>query len=517
MTDLEPLTRESAASDPDRLGIPPPKRSIRTRVLLPLTIVAAATFALFVALHEVIFPGVAVSTVAVVADETDSTQVAGEVVVQASGWIEPDPFPIFVPALTDGIVEEIAVLEGESVERGQVIARLVDDEFRLEVARKRADLKRIQARRSTARAELTAASEIETELVDRQGTLDRFVAQLAQRRAESKRLEALITVQEAELEVLQDELERKRPLVESGTVSELEYRVLESDEIVQRATLTARKADLEFARAQIEEAESQVTSARRHLELLIEERRDTVVAEASLEAESAAVQIAEAELALAELALERTEIKAPVTGVCMRRLVVPGSRVSRGGGEHSVHVVHLYDPEALQVRVDVPLADAALVVPDQRAQVSVEALKSRRFEGRVTRLVPEADIQKNTVEVKVAIDNPDRRLKPEMLARVKFLAVAEPSHEESKSEVALLIPRSALVDVKGTRARCFVVEPASARRGRAFARDITIRDTSGEFVRVVDGLGQGMRVVDSPPRDLRSGDSIDLRREREVR
>ena len=53
------------------------------------------------------------------------------VVAQASGWVEPDPYPIYVTALSDGVIEKLLVLEGDKIEADQVIAEMVDDDARL--------------------------------------------------------------------------------------------------------------------------------------------------------------------------------------------------------------------------------------------------------------------------------------------------------------------------------------------------------------------------------------------------
>jgi hypothetical protein len=101
---------------------------------------------------------------------------------------------------------------------------------------------------------------------------------------------------------------------------------------------------------------------------------------------------------------------------------------------HSNHVVHLYDPAHLQVRVDVPLAEASRVGIGHKARIVVEVLPDRVFQGEVTRIVNEADLQKNTLQVKVRILDPVPELKPEMLARAQFLAPA-PAAEAGRSGV----------------------------------------------------------------------------------
>ena len=50
---------------------------------------------------------------------------------QASGWIEPDPFPIRVTSLYSGVVKKVHVLEGQKIQKDEVIATLIDEDARL--------------------------------------------------------------------------------------------------------------------------------------------------------------------------------------------------------------------------------------------------------------------------------------------------------------------------------------------------------------------------------------------------
>ena len=50
---------------------------------------------------------------------------------QAAGWFEPDPLPIRATALVDGVVDEVFVLEGETVEKNQPLANLISEDTKL--------------------------------------------------------------------------------------------------------------------------------------------------------------------------------------------------------------------------------------------------------------------------------------------------------------------------------------------------------------------------------------------------
>ena len=66
-----------------------------------------------------------------VLDNNLSTLGQGSLLFKASGWIEPDPFPIRVTSLYSGVVKEVHVLEGQQIQKGQVIATLIDEDARL--------------------------------------------------------------------------------------------------------------------------------------------------------------------------------------------------------------------------------------------------------------------------------------------------------------------------------------------------------------------------------------------------
>lgn len=361
--------------------IPPPKRRLGTRVVLPLALVAAAIGTVLFATRDALWPVPGVRVEPVVPAPGGAASAPGGFLT-APGWIAPDPFPIHVVARTDGILEEMLALEGERVEKDQVVARLVPDDARIERDRAR-------ALRDRDRAALDAVA------------------------AEKATVPAAVAAAEAAITATREELRLKRPLADAGTLSASEIARLE-------ARLAAESAALDVARA-----------------------RDTVLAAREAEAR-AQLAIAEADVAAAELRLSRTEVRAPTAGVVLRRYAMPGTVVGRPGSSTPADVLDLYDPARLLVRTDVPFADAARVDTGQRAIVTVEALPDRELEGRVVRAVQEADTAKNTVAFHVALDEVDPALRPEMIARVRLFATAPAPDADPVAAAALFVPRRAL-------------------------------------------------------------------------
>ena len=129
----------------------------------------------------------------------------------------------------------------------------------------------------------------------------------------------------------------------------------------------------------------------------------------------------QAALDLAKWQLENTEVRAPAAGVVFERLAQVGEYVSPGAVDRKgAAILTLYDPEKIQAWVDVTQRDAGRVRVGQRAEISLDAEPGKTYAGRVIRIQPRASLQKNTVQVKVAIENPSPMLRPDMSAKVNF-------------------------------------------------------------------------------------------------
>jgi multidrug efflux pump subunit AcrA (membrane-fusion protein) len=77
------------------------------------------------------------------------TQPDGDILFQAAGWVEPDPFAVNASVLIPGVVEKINVLEGHTVSKGDELALLIPDDARLDVMRAKAHLAFKRAKKTT--------------------------------------------------------------------------------------------------------------------------------------------------------------------------------------------------------------------------------------------------------------------------------------------------------------------------------------------------------------------------------
>ena len=414
-------------------------------------------------------------------------QPAGQA-IQAPGWLEAAPYYTAATALTDGVVAEVLVLEGQTVEQGQPLARLVPDDAHIALASAEADLASAHAELAVAQANLRAAETDWANPVERERAVAATKAALAQTEAEITQLPAVIETQRAMVKQLQAELDRAGRAQRGGAANELEVIVLTQRVAGQQATVTATEQRQAILEAQRDRLRAEVDAAQRNFELRVDEKRSLDLSRAHEQRAQAAVAMAQAKLDEAQLRLDRLTITAPITGAVQKRLKVPGDKIMLAMDDpHSAHVVHLYDPDKLQVRVDVPLADARHMFVGQTCEVIVEVLPDQTFEGVVDRITYEADLQKNTLQAKVRVVDPSPLLRPEMLTRVKFLPRGGGGQEAPElGDTAMLIPSGAIDD-----GRVWVVRNRRGDTGKAFAQGVEVLEDLGEYARVRGELRSG--------------------------
>lgn len=501
MSQVQPDVDLSALARPEA-SLQPPKRS-KLRIVVPLALllgfaaVLASTLTdLFRSVHEV----TVVRPVRPSAEQSASLGSAA-VAVQASGWIEPDPFPLHVTALAGGIVEELLVQESDRVTAGQIVARLVDDEARIardaavaELGIREAELAQAVARRDIARERLDEALAV---------TEARDAARAAHGGAEAAASQRAAAVLEGESRVrlAEDELEVQRELERTGANGVRQVELAEGKLEEARARLAGLRAEAAVADARVLETDARRARTERDFELRFDDRLEVDVAEAGVSHAEAEVRKARATLEDAELRLARMEVRSPVDGVVLERLTLPGMVLSVSLAGHEV--CSLFDPEQLRVRVDVPQPEVGRIFVGQRAEIECEARRRQPYEGEVIRVVQKANLSKVTLEVQVRILDPDGLARPEMLAQVRFFgsegAAAGGSTAAAAEESPVMIP-ARLVDAGAV----WVVGPGA----RAERRPVELGATHGEQVEVLAGLNLTDKLVDSGRASLLDGDRL---------
>ena len=239
---------------------------------------------------------------------------------------------------------------------------------------------------------------------------------------------------------------------------DLEGKLKVGDAIPQRSVQRAQ-SEFDSATAAVHELEQRsksleseakswqdrVTALRSQLTLKSDENRRVKEAEAGCNIADARVDQAKLAVETAELRLTRMTITSPIAGRVLALHAQPGRRLmglSPASERDSSAVVSLYDPKNLQVRADVRLEDVPNAQMGQPVQISTAALAAP-LTGEVVAVTSQADIQKNTLQVKVLIHDPPAVIKPEMLVQVTFLAPELPGNKDIADQDPLrqLIPK----------------------------------------------------------------------------
>jgi HlyD family secretion protein len=278
----------------------------------------------------------------------------------------------------------------------------------------------------------------------------------------------------------------------------------------QAAVASARADSIEAAadRDQMErEAQRLRTIHAQNRELVAQQEVDqseTRAAQSAARAQSAAARLvaAAAGLRYASAAFDNTVIRAPFSGTVLRKEAEVGEVVapSVGGGLTRGAVVTMADLGTLEVEVDVNEAYIARVRNGQAARITLDAYPDTGFRGAVRQVVPTADRQRATVQVKVAITDHDPRILPEMGARVDFL---EPDTLRATGNTpappVIRLPAAAVREDQGQSIVWLV------RQGRLERRPVQAGPVSGGFREIRSGLAGGEMLLVSGVETPRPG------------
>jgi HlyD family secretion protein len=409
-----------------------------------LVVIAAAAYVYFSSSPKTI------SAAEVKLENSGSSQ--GDTVLSASGYVVAH-HKIAVGAKVMGRVAWIGVEKGDKVQQGQVLVRLEDSEFRAQVNEARANLAAAQARLD----QLRTGSRPQEKLKDRAGVL-----------------QAEATLRNAEAEY-----ERAEKLYRGGVAS---------------------KAELDRATAQRDTARALLEAARQSSAMT-----DIGPRPEEIRAALAQVQQMKAALDYANTQFASTEIKAPVSGTVLQRIVERGEMVSPSAfGESGARtsVVALADLNDLQIELDISQADFARLKMNQRAEIIPEAFPNLRYSGFIEEIAPEANRAKATVQLKVKVENPDEQLRPEMNARVNFLGDSKSG--DVKSAPRVLVPKAAVVHKDGSDF-VFVIKGNKVEQ-----RAVRLGNEAGEFYYVFEGLSGGESTATAGNDKLRDGDRVKI-------
>ncbi|MBV1775055.1 efflux RND transporter periplasmic adaptor subunit [Burkholderiaceae bacterium DAT-1] len=199
---------------------------------------------------------------------------------------------------------------------------------------------------------------------------------------------------------------------------------------------------------------------------------------ASVEMSKARVKAAAGQVESAQISLNDTVLRAPMSGVIGKRAIQPGEKV-----EVNAELVSVVDLSEMELQATVPTTDIASVKVGSRAEFAVDGFPDRQFTGVVKRINPEAEVGSRSITVFLSLDNHAGLLRGGMFAQGKLDLLAQSAR--------LAIPQTAVQDGNG---QTYVYWIDGSKLARANV-EVGERDERTGMVAIKQGLKEGAMVV----------------------
>ena len=318
---------------------------------------------------------------------------------------------------------------------------------------------------------------------------------------------------------------RTKAAVSTKATGRLEYLGVQEGSIVKAgdilarienrdvtATLDQSQASLRAATANLEQGLAELRDAEANLKRSEDLVKKNFISSASFDAALArfdkakasvasfngAIGVAEANVRAARVTVEQTLIRAPFDGVVLTKnanvgdIITPFSSAADSKGA----VVNMADMATLEVEADVSEVSLGKVSVGQPVELQLDAFPDLRLLGKLSRIVPTVDRSKATVLVKIEFIEKDKRVLPDMSAKVSFLQ-RELKAEERKPVTAV---QQAAITKRDGRDVLFVIDDKNIVK----QTEITVAGKVGDLVQV-SATKPGDKVVLNPSEKLKDG------------
>ena len=215
---------------------------------------------------------------------------------------------------------------------------------------------------------------------------------------------------------------------------------------------------------------------------------------------------ADARVKEAQQAVDNTVIHAPFDGIIVSKDAQVGemvSPISAGGGFTRTGIATLVDMASNEIQVDVNENYIARVRPKQEVTAVLDAYPDWKIPCHVRTIIPTADRQKATVEVRIAFDKLDPRILPDMGVKVTFLG--EEAKQAEKAPAGFMIPQESIRDDGGQKI-VFIVKDNHLER-----HAVKLGNPQGSQAQVLAGVSSGDRVVVRGPANLKDGETVEVK------
>ncbi|HXE11482.1 MAG TPA: efflux RND transporter periplasmic adaptor subunit [Bryobacteraceae bacterium] len=179
-------------------------------------------------------------------------------------------------------------------------------------------------------------------------------------------------------------------------------------------------------------------------------------------------------------------VRAPVSGKVLDLSITPGEYRN----DTSAPVMTIADLSNVYMTADVPETSIRFTSVNDRVTIRLDAYPDQQFTGRVTKVGDTVDPATRTIKVRVLLQNPDGKLRPDMFGQLDI---------EGPSQDVVTAPTSAIVQTESA-----AIVYRERARGEFDPVQVKLGDHVGNRTVILKGLSSGDRIVTDGPMLIRS-------------
>ncbi|OGL54974.1 MAG: hypothetical protein A3C43_02695 [Candidatus Schekmanbacteria bacterium RIFCSPHIGHO2_02_FULL_38_11] len=274
--------------------------------------------------------------------------------------------------------------------------------------------------------------------------------------------------------------------------------------MVSSSNINQAKAELEDARADYERKKKLVSDGTISKSIFDAAQARYKTASSVLVSAEFSVKAAKAAKDEASVQFENTFIKAPFDGTVLTKNADVGEVVAPFGSyvNAKAAVITMADMNSLLVEADVSETNVKMIRVNQPCVISLDAYPEIKYRAMVHMIVPTADRAKASILTKIKFLDFDKRILPEMSAKVSFLS--DEVTDNMVKTPKLAVNSEAVFSIANGKA-VFIL-----KKNKAVQKTIKTGEQFGDQTEILEGLSEGDKVVLKPKEGLKSGMKIEI-------
>ena len=352
-------------------------------------------------------------------------------------------------AKVSGYLKILNVDYGSKVKRDQLLAEIDDPEVVTEAEKAAADVEQVKA------AVVQAEAFIESAKADR----DAAASAVEQAEAEVDRYISMRTFHSKKFARYKELVKSKAIPQEIADEEEEGYESARASELASRKAVLNSKAQHRATIARVAKAEADLTEAK------------------------ANVHVAEAKKATADVLVRYTKITSPYDGVITKRNFFPGAFIRSAAEGGIVPILTVARTDKVRAITAIPDRDVPLTDVGDPAEVTLDAMGTEVFKGKVSRFADSEDPSSRTMHTEIDLDNPKDRIKPGMYGIAKV--ILDTATKNSTLPAYCLVGES-----KDGNGELFIIKDGKAKKTK-----VTVGADDGIRVEVLSGITADDEVI----------------------